>query len=570
MPVHPVLFCLSGSLKGVTLTPQANPVVIGSDGDCVVRIPPSARRPVAPRHLELEDREGRWFIRSLTDAPVLLNDEPVMEAAIQQNDLVRLGQEGPLFRFRLSQARRPTKTFHQMVGDARDVVSADRPRATRATRMTVFARQLVKEAVANSTRRFQVALTVMGAVIIGLGVVLVKTMLDSQETVRVMDARHRADQEEGDRLLALLTQSRVEREDMERRLTDQARKLDDEIADELARLTVRSKKREAEMQDLSTKTQDVVARMSAAELQAGAAKRIHKDYHRGVCFIYVGISFYHPERKQFLRWVIDPKTGKPDPKVRVPVTLGGEGPKHMDWVSGSGFLIDKSGLVLSNRHVIDPWYEDDSFGSPLLDRGFRAVREVFIACFPGRVEPVPLQRMTVHEDQDIAVVRLVSVPDDLPVLPLSGPKNSLEAGMDVYVIGYPEGLSGLMQKLPTSTLKDLVNRSDDANHSLVKNLTQMKGIEPVFTKGALSSKSDTQLVYDAVTYNGGSGGPVFNEDQMVVGINTAISRNFTGANYGTPIRFARDLLKTLRDSGSKPAPLQEPELDRESALVEDK
>jgi hypothetical protein len=426
----------------------------------------------------------------------------------------------------------------------------------------VFARQLVKEAVANSTRRFQIALGIMAALIVVLGGVLVHNVINSREAQRMMEERHRAEQAEGDRLLALLTENRVAREEMERRLDDQAKKLDDDIRQGLSNLAVRGREREALLKDLSSEADRISRRMTAAEVQAGAAKRIHKNYHRGVCFIYTGISFYHEDRKKFLRKALDPATGEPE----IAVQLGGKGPKHMEWISGSGFVVDKTGVVLSNRHVIDPWYEDAEFGAPLLGKGFRTVREVFIACFPGRDEPIPLQRVAVHADQDIAAARLTQMHDDIPVLPIATVEHRLESGMDVYVLGYPEGLWGMIHKLPGEAARALVRRSGDRNRSLVLNLTKMKRIEPVFTRGTLSNTSGTQLVYDAVTYSGGSGGPVFNEAQMVVGINTAISRNFTGANYGTPIRFAREFLQS---ADLKSVAVEAPELAKDLA-VEDK
>ena len=132
----------------------------------------------------------------------------------------------------------------------------------------------------------------------------------------------------------------------------------------------------------------------------------------------------------------------------------------------------------------------------------------------------------------------------IPVLPLAEPKAPIAAGTDVYLLGYPEGLRGIIHKLPGEKAKTVFERSKDGRADLVTNLAKMKGIDPVFTKGGLSNISAQQLVYDAVTYSGGSGGPLFNDSGVVIGVNTAISRHFTGANYGTPIRFVHEILKS--------------------------
>ncbi|NRA95181.1 MAG: trypsin-like peptidase domain-containing protein [Planctomycetes bacterium] len=534
---HPVLFCLSGTLKGATVTPRDNPIVIGSATDCSVRFPPSSQRPVLERHAEIEVRDGQWILRSLTDEPVILNERPVQEAELQQNDLVRLGENGPVLRFRISRSRRPTKTFQQVVADATSYASENSQRGTRAARMTSFARQLVKDAVANGTRRLRVALVIMGVAVIALAVVLVSLVMESQDTKREFENRADRTAKANKRLLALLEEGRAEHAGLEKRL-------DEEIRRQLKGLVEKDLENDRVLKDLATRADRMSERMTAAEDLAGIAKRIHKDFHAGVCFIYIGVAFYSEDKKEFVRYVLDPATGEPDRTALDPFQFGGNGPKRMEWVSGSGFVVDKKGHVVSNRHVIDPWYEDDRFGEPFLGGGMRAVREVFIACFPGREEPISLIRVGAHASGDIAVAKLEKMDEAIPVLPLAEPQASIAAGTDVYLLGYPEGLRGIIHKLPSDKAKAVFNRSKDGRADLVTNLAKMKGIDPVFTMGGLSNIGDAHLVYDAVTYSGGSGGPLFNDSGVVIGVNTAISRNFTGANYGTRIRFVHELLKS--------------------------
>ena len=46
-----------------------------------------------------------------------------------------------------------------------------------------------------------------------------------------------------------------------------------------------------------------------------------------------------------------------------------------------------------------------------------------------------------------------------------------------------------------------------------------------------------KIVYDAQTTSGGSGGPLFNDQGQVIGINFAILRDFGGSNFAIPVRF---------------------------------
>ena len=64
----------------------------------------------------------------------------------------------------------------------------------------------------------------------------------------------------------------------------------------------------------------------------------------------------------------------------------------------------------------------------------------------------------------------------------------------------------------------------------------------MITQGALNEVKERRLVYDAETTGGGSGGPVFGPDGIVIGVNFAVTRDFAGSNFGVPIHFARKLL----------------------------
>jgi hypothetical protein len=51
-----------------------------------------------------------------------------------------------------------------------------------------------------------------------------------------------------------------------------------------------------------------------------------------------------------------------------------------------------------------------------------------------------------------------------------------------------------------------------------------------------------RIVYDAQTTSGGSGGPLFNDQGKVIGINFAILRHFGGSNFAIPIDYGKSLL----------------------------
>jgi S1-C subfamily serine protease len=116
------------------------------------------------------------------------------------------------------------------------------------------------------------------------------------------------------------------------------------------------------------------------------------------------------------------------------------------------------------------------------------------------------------------------------------------------LLGYPAGLEGLIAR---------TNNISKANRRLYGNLsyrTQLNElaasskIRPQSTQGHISDVSP-QLVYDARTDEGGSGGPVFGSNGKVIGINQAILMSSQStASFGVPIRHGLALLKKLQQS----------------------
>jgi S1-C subfamily serine protease len=74
-------------------------------------------------------------------------------------------------------------------------------------------------------------------------------------------------------------------------------------------------------------------------------------------------------------------------------------------------------------------------------------------------------------------------------------------------------------------------------------------IRPLVTQGHVSARLPSRIVHDAATTTGGSGGPLFNRNGVVIGVNYAVLREFSASNLAVPIRLAR---KLLREQGISP------------------
>jgi len=92
--------------------------------------------------------------------------------------------------------------------------------------------------------------------------------------------------------------------------------------------------------------------------------------------------------------------------------------------------------------------------------------------------------------------------------------------------------------------KKIINGSDtqDVNRIMAQ-LASQHLIRPTTTQGHIGDVLDDKIVYDAATTSGGSGGPLFNREGKVIGINFAILRDFGGSNLAVPVKYAKDLLR---------------------------
>jgi S1-C subfamily serine protease len=209
-------------------------------------------------------------------------------------------------------------------------------------------------------------------------------------------------------------------------------------------------------------------------------------------------------------------------------------------VSGTGFLV-ADGLLATNRHVAEPWYGDPE-SEALVRRGASARLESLVVFFPGSPTPVSLSPAAVSTTSDLAVLRAEASPPlrGLAVLPLS--KSVSSPGELVTVIGYPMGIAGMVAKSPTGIYERLAYRHNDI--TAASELAALSLIRPSATCGHLGDVVGDKLIYDAPTAHGGSGGPVFNAQGEVIGINSAYMDGFSGGTMGVSVEALRPLILT--------------------------
>jgi serine protease Do len=176
---------------------------------------------------------------------------------------------------------------------------------------------------------------------------------------------------------------------------------------------------------------------------------------------------------------------------------------------GSGFVIDKDGYILTNRHVID------------------GADEISVTFPNGKHYEAKVVGRDARTD-----VALLKIDPTEPLTPLAlGDSDKVEPGEWVMAIGNPFGLGG---------------------NSVTVGVVSFKGERPQLQ---LQRGTNIEMIQtDAAINQGNSGGPLLNTRGEVIGINTMIvtdgmSRANAGVAFSVPINVAKQILPQLREKG---------------------
>lgn len=193
---------------------------------------------------------------------------------------------------------------------------------------------------------------------------------------------------------------------------------------------------------------------------------------------------------EMFRDFLDRRDGEPRPGPRGGTSLG------------SGFIIDPAGFVVTNNHVIE-----NADQIMVLTHENEELKATLV----GRDEKTDLALLKVEAGKPLPYVQW-------------GDSDALRVGDWVMAIGNPFGLGG------TVTAGILSARQRDIN----------------------SGPYDDYMQTDASINRGNSGGPMFDMDGHVVGINTAIfspSGGSVGIGFAIPANLARPIIEQIKQFG---------------------
>jgi S1-C subfamily serine protease len=299
----------------------------------------------------------------------------------------------------------------------------------------------------------------------------------------------------------------------------------------------------ADNESLKKQLQETQNQLKLLENESRAAEAIVHKFGPSVCLLHVVVGLKDKRSGQMIRIAAD-TSGKPlvDDKGMITLQTDGNGPAMQFDFFGTGFLVASDGRLLTNRHVAEPWWSDQDL-KELLDRGADAFVLSYTAYFPGNSQGIAVKLDRISELADLATLKLQSpAPPEAASLDLDERSEASISGDPVILIGYPTGIEGILARAGRDVTQKLAENAHDVGE-IVSQLAAQHLIRPTITQGHIGDILKDKIVYDAATTVGGSGGPLFNHQAKVIGVNAAILRDFGGSNMAVPVRYADELLK---------------------------
>lgn len=288
---------------------------------------------------------------------------------------------------------------------------------------------------------------------------------------------------------------------------------------------------------------DAQNRLAQLEKEDKIAETVIHKYGPSVCMLHVVVEFLDKQSGKPLQVAVD-ANGKPqvDDKGMAQLDVGGSGPRLQVDAFGTGFLAGADGTILTNHHVAEPWWHDDDL-KRLLDQGVDPYVQSYEAYFPGKSAATRARLGQISPEADVATLKLETpLPFHAEPLELDDRREASVTGEPVVLMGYPTGVEGILARANSDVVQKIAVGAQDVSQ-VMSRIASQQLIRPTTTQGHIGDVLKDKIVYDAATTSGGSGGPLFNRNGKVIGINFAVLKGFGGSNLAVPVRYASDLLK---------------------------
>jgi S1-C subfamily serine protease len=522
---------LTGRDKGKTRIYQQDRITIGTADSCDLVLPVTGVKATGelvrlPDHIasvkRSEDGIPILTLKVGDELQFAINGEPIAVIApgetftLHDGDAVRFGPPGRGTELLFHVLRQDIYGLHPVPTTPETAITQDVAGTVHPLTATLFVRELATSLWAEIPNRAKAYLIgSIGAVVFLVGLVVYLNFYQLrtiQDTVRLQQDQ--------------IEQERREKESAQRRLEDQQRRLD-----ELRQLY---------------------------EASRSFAERTTEKYSGGVCLIVGVYTFTDRETGKPLKYdTVDDANGPVVGETgELLASVDGLGPLVEVEFTGTGFLVAEN-AVLTNRHVVQPWRQDET-AQIILSQGMRPKVEQLLAYFPQFQKPFEIKATTNSDQADLALCRIEQDDKAIPVLPISqaGVSPSMP-GKAIVLLGYPTGVEGLIERLAEPERSNILGRGSRSVTDVAQTLADRGAIRPLTTQGIVGDVTPGRIVHNAATTEGGSGGPIFDESERVIAVNAAIlvsaetGQSFTGSNFAIPISAALPMVRSWQDKNNE-------------------
>lgn len=504
---------LTGPSKGKVLWLSDDLVAISVGQNRDIRSIASAAAPDGVNQIAaLRWSDDSYTLDALENRHVWVNGHRIKSVQLMHGDMIEFEDYGPMCRFRLCTHSFPVKwSIEDILGDA--FAYAKNSRRPLPGRLSTALRESFRRMAWQTTNFFRLSVIVALCAIIAFVALLYQNDRRLQATIEQDAQRIEA-------VTLLLTQTRNEA---------------------LSEEDVKHLQEQIEMQLVQN-----AERLGALEQRSEAAARIVAASAPSIAFVQGAFGLRHIETGQLLRKVTGPDgevltTPFGQPRIEP----HGNGPAAEFKFTGTGFLLENGQHLVTNRHVALPWTVGDK-ASAFEQAGLRPEMLKLQVYLPDMKGPISATLVDFSETADVAVMTVAPLRIEGRGLALS--KLPVQAGQDVYLLGYPAGLKALLAQAGEEFVRSLGKSKETDFWSVASRLSDRNLIKPLASGGIVAQVSDSAVIYDAETTVGGSGGPALNRFGQVVAVNAAILPEFGGSNIGVPVSRLEELLtKTVGD-----------------------
>ena len=557
-----IVIILSGPRRGNNeiLSQETYRIVLDPD-ESVHILEPDAELE-ADFHATLHRADDSYEIEVAPEHNVWVNGQQVKEnQLLQTGDMLEIGHKGPLLRFRMcADGQTHTKNLTELIADCFNGAQVDS--GTRLGRISRFFSNINRDLITQTTLWFRFWVLIITTLLVISIVFLIMQNMKLQQRVATEDVRIESIED----VLEERDTNRLSQQDLlqlkadvESQLTGTFERLEQletvklsqqdllqlkaDVESQLAGTFERLEQLETvklSQQDLLQLKADVESqlagtfdRLEQLETVPGKASKIIATATPSVIFILGAYGFIDPETGLLFRYIesADGLTTRYSFEeeariMEVPFT-------------GTAFVVSNSGLLLTNRHVMEPW-RNESETNIVQGRQLLPVILRVYAYYPDATEPLKVTALHASDYLDLAILRTRE--KITGVIPLEFQPRVPEPGDEVLLLGYPTGIRALVARVSTEFIESITLDNAMDYSTVANNLSEAGYIKPLATRGIIGQITNKFIVYDAETTFGGSGGPVLDNNGKVIAVNAALIPEFGGSNMGVPAQHAQYFL----------------------------